>query len=114
MNFVCPGCSAVDFQYDPHTDEIACLVCHWAGDAKPFKVERRANDPVNNPSHYNSGKIEVIDFIDDQNLGFYEGNVVKYVSRALHKGKRLEDLKKAQWYLNRLVTILEMGLNRLG
>jgi len=38
-------------------------------------------DIVNHPPHYTSGKIEVIDFIDDQKLGFYEGQVVKYVAR---------------------------------
>ena len=59
------------------------------------------NDPVNHPPHYTSGKIEVIDFIEDQGLGFHTGNVVKYVARAGKKGDALEDLKKAQWYLAR-------------
>ena len=62
---------------------------------------------VNHPSHYNSGNIEVIEAIDDWKLGFYEGNVVKYVARAKHKGKQLEDLKKAAWYLNRLIEQVE-------
>lgn len=62
---------------------------------------------VYSPSHYNTGKIEVIDAIDDWNLGFYEGNIVKYVARAKHKGKQLEDLKKAHWYLERLINSLE-------
>jgi hypothetical protein len=61
---------------------------------------------INSPSHYNSGKIEVIAFLEDQKLGFHAGNVVKYVCRAPHKNG-LEDLKKAQWYLNRLISILE-------
>lgn len=60
-------------------------------------------DAVNHPAHYDVGKIEVIDFIEDQRLGFHEGNVVKYLCRAPHKGNELEDLKKALWYLNRLV-----------
>lgn len=55
---------------------------------------------VNHPSHYNSGKIEVIDFIKDQKLDFNLGDVVKYVCRAKHKGKYLEDLKKAKFYLD--------------
>jgi hypothetical protein len=58
---------------------------------------------VDHPSHYNAGKIEVIEAIDDWQLGFYEGNVVKYVARAKHTGSELEDLKKAAWYLNRLI-----------
>jgi len=60
------------------------------------------NDVVNHPSHYTQGNIEVIDFILDQKLDYMEGNVVKYVSRYKHKNG-LEDLKKAQWYINKLV-----------
>lgn len=60
-------------------------------------------DAVNHPSHYNMGKIEVIDVIDDWKLDFYSGNVIKYVGRAGHKGCELEDLKKALWYLNRKI-----------
>ena len=62
---------------------------------------------VDHPSHYNTGSVEVIDAIEDWKLGFHEGNVVKYVARAQHKGKQLEDLKKAAWYLNRLIAQLE-------
>ena len=64
-------------------------------------------DMVNHPPHYTQGKIEVIDFIDDKQLGFYEGQVIKYVSRAKLKGNELQDLKKAQWYLNRLISNME-------
>ncbi|MDY2737114.1 DUF3310 domain-containing protein, partial [Intestinibacter sp.] len=39
-------------------------------------------DKVNHPAHYNTGKIEVIDYIEDQDLNFHLGNVVKYISRA--------------------------------
>lgn len=61
------------------------------------------SDNVNHPSHYTSGKIEVIDFIEDQNLGFNTGNIVKYISRAGKKDpdKELEDLQKALWHLKR-------------
>lgn len=64
------------------------------------------NDPVNHPSHYTSGKIEVIDFIEDQQLDFHLGNTVKYVARAGKKdpNKLLEDLLKALWYLNRKIS----------
>ena len=58
---------------------------------------------VNHPSHYNRGKIEVIDFIEDQGLSFHLGNVIKYVARAGSKGDKLEDLKKARWYLDRYI-----------
>ena len=56
---------------------------------------------VNHPQHYNMGKIEVIDFIEDHNLNFNLGNAVKYISRCEHKGKKEEDLRKALWYVNR-------------
>lgn len=71
---------------------------------------KKANDPVNHPSHYTDGKIEVIDFIEDKNLGFHLGNAVKYISRAGKKdpSKKLEDLKKARWYLDRMIGQLEL------
>lgn len=66
------------------------------------------SDTINHPPHYTDGKIEVIDYIEDKELGYHLGNVVKYVSRA---GKKtpdpLEDLKKAQWYLDRYIKLLE-------
>lgn len=59
------------------------------------------NDNVNHPTHYNQGKIEVIDFIEAWDMNFNVGNVVKYVSRAKYKNNELEDLKKARFYLDR-------------
>ena len=64
-------------------------------------------DSVNHPPHYKVGGIETIDFIEAKSLGYNLGNVVKYVSRADYKGKLLEDLKKAQWYLNREIQTME-------
>ena len=60
-------------------------------------------DVINHPSHYTRGKIEVIDFIEDQQLPYHLGNVIKYVARAGYKGDKLEDLKKARWYLDRYI-----------
>lgn len=65
-------------------------------------------DVVNHPKHYAMGNIEVIDAIEDWNLEYHEGNVIKYVARARYKGNYLEDLKKAQWYLNRKIQIEEV------
>ena len=65
------------------------------------------HDPVKKPKHYNAGKIEVIDFIEDQKLGYHLGNVIKYVTRAPHKGEEIQDLKKAAWYLQRKIWLLE-------
>lgn len=63
---------------------------------------------IHHPSHYNQGKIEVIEFIEDQKLGYHLGNVVKYCCRAGKKdpAKEIEDLKKAEWYLKRKIEIL--------
>ena len=58
-------------------------------------------DLVNNPPHYTTGGIETIDFIEAKGLGYNLGNVVKYITRADHKGNRIEDLRKAKWYLER-------------
>lgn len=66
-----------------------------------------ADDKVNSPSHYKVGGIETIDFIEAKQLGYHLGNVIKYISRADHKDDKLENLKKAQWYLNRAVANLE-------
>jgi len=52
-------------------------------------------DVINHPSHYTRGKIEVIDFIEDQQLPYHLGNVIKYIARAGYKGDKLEDLKKS-------------------
>lgn len=63
------------------------------------------SNAVNHPSHYNDGKIEVIDFIEDKSLGFHLGNAVKYICRAGKKdpAKTKEDIQKAIWYLNRFI-----------
>jgi hypothetical protein len=65
-----------------------------------------SNDPINNPSHYTSGGIETIDFIESKDLGYHLGNVVKYISRWKHKGG-VEDLKKARWYLDRFIKLTD-------
>ena len=63
-------------------------------------------DNVNHPSHYKSGGIETIDFIEAKKLDYHLGNVVKYITRSDLKGNKLEDLQKAQWYLNRAISNL--------
>jgi len=58
-------------------------------------------DLVNQPPHYTAGGIETIDFIEAKKLNYNLGNVIKYLTRADYKGNKLEDLRKAQWYLTR-------------
>jgi len=64
-----------------------------------------SNDPVNHPTHYCLGGIEVLDAIEAWELPYHLGNVVKYIARAGRKDKAayLQDLKKAQFYLNRFI-----------
>lgn len=70
------------------------------------------NDAVNNPQHYTQGNIECIDAIKSSMSkeafkGFLKGNAMKYLWRYEKKEKPLEDLKKCEWYLNRLIEIIE-------
>lgn len=81
--------------------------CDCEGERILVTTLTKKEDAVDHPSHYTFGPIETIDFIEAKELGFHLGNVVKYVSRAEHKGKPLEDLKKAQWYLNRYIEKVE-------
>ena len=67
------------------------------------KKHNAISNVIDHPSHYNRGKIEVIDFIEDQGLSFHLGNVIKYIARAGSKGDKLEDLKKARWDLDRYI-----------
>lgn len=66
-------------------------------------------DMVNSPSHYGTGSIECIDYIEDfltteEFIGYLRGNIAKYLHRWRYKNKE-EDLLKAQWYLNRLIGV---------
>jgi len=77
-----------------------------------MEEEVTKEDNVNNPSHYTYGNIECIDYLRDNMpyeafLGFLEGNAKKYMHRWRHKGKPLEDLSKAVWYLDCLIEELE-------
>lgn len=73
---------------------------------EPQEVEY---DAVKIPSHYNSGRIEVANFIADQELDYNHGNVVKYVCRAGKKNpeKELEDLEKAAAYLQMVYNVAQ-------
>ncbi len=95
-----------------------CRSCGAAGPVERFEIstlawqsthrceEQPLDDAVDHPSHYTLGGVEVIDAIEAWDLGFHAGNTVKYVARAGKKGgpeKEVEDLKKARWYLDRLI-----------
>jgi hypothetical protein len=68
-------------------------------------------DPVGKPKHYNSGNIECIEAIEESMSshafkGYLKGNCMKYLWRYDYKGKQVEDLQKAGWYLNRLTEMV--------
>jgi len=65
-----------------------------------------SNEQVEHPTHYNQGKVEMWDYAHDHNLDFFEGNIVKYVTRWRHKNG-LQDLKKAKQYLDKLIELNE-------
>lgn len=85
-------------------------------DNLPFIEDlNKLSDPVNRPIHYRHGKIEVIEFIEDQKFSYHRGNAVKYICRAGKKDplKEVEDLQKAIWYLEREVKSLKENANRI-
>ncbi len=81
---------------------LANMIANTLGEPE-VKVVELKEDVINHPSHYTRGKIDVIDFIEDQQLPYHLGNVIKYIARAGYKGDKLEDLKKARWYLDRYI-----------
>ena len=83
---------------------------YWEECVDEVKEETvKENDPVNHPKHYTDGRIEVIEYIEDKNLGFCLGNAIKYISRAgkKEKDKEIQDLRKAMWYIERRIYELE-------
>ena len=76
-------------------------------------------DFVNQPPHYKTGDIECIDAIEamlspEEFVGYLRGNSLKYRWMFRYKGKPLEDLKKANWYEERLLKFMEDNKNVLG
>ena len=100
----CAGCAG---------EHITHLCCDLPECEQVIFVEKPImTDKINSPSHYTSGGIEAIDYIqaklgDDGCIAYCLGNVIKYVSRAGKKdiSAETEDLKKAQWYLNKVISI---------
>ena len=81
----------------------------WAD--KPHEAAP-VKDDVNNPEHYASGSIECVDYLYDNMpidafIGGCEWNVKKYMHRWRYKGKPVQDLKKARWYLDKLIETLD-------
>ena len=99
------GVSKKDFD-DKYTKFLA-----WYLRKEKVEIESseniQKNDIINHPEHYTKGGLEVRDVKDSGKLDFNSGNVIKYVVRAPYKGTELQDLKKAQNYLNHLIELKE-------
>jgi hypothetical protein len=96
--------------YYPNWERIEPEDCDagWQGYDKIIYMKQ---DNVNHPNHYKTGGIETIDYIraklgDEGTVAYCMGNVMKYTSRWQDKNG-LEDLKKADWYLDYAINILE-------
>ena len=76
-----------------------------------YMRRRMKEDAVNSPSHYNTSGIECLDAIQaatgDGYQYYLQGNIIKYLWRYRYKGKPVEDLRKARFYLDRLILVLE-------
>lgn len=72
--------------------------------------EDMQDNGIDHPAYYNQGNIEAIDFIE--NLPYNEGAAIKYIVRHRYKGEALKDLRKARWYVNRLIQNEEARLKK--
>ena len=107
--------SAKDEWFEPVSTIVDAMDCPggvcpvpWATKEEPPVIQE---DTVNHPSHYTDGGIECIEAIEsaltsEEYRGYLKGNIQKYVWREKHKGGT-ESLKKAQWYLQRLIELDE-------
>ena len=93
----------VHYEVLENGERFYCGYGYWEKNAKHIavKVQDVEADMVNHPSHYNKGGYEVIDVIEDWELGFSLGNAIKYIARCEHKGNKKQDLEKAIFYLKR-------------
>lgn len=90
---------------------------YWAKDLPPnqksaYKDSTQVSDDVDSPSHYNTGAVECIEGLEaclsaEEFQGYLRGNAMKYLWRCSYKGSMVKDLKKATWYIERLVEKLE-------
>ena len=109
---ICLLCKSIKGDFQKHPDEMneAYAIISNTDLEKPDSNEP-VNDPVNHPAHYTKGGIECLDAIrasmtDSGYLDFLKGQVIKYIWRYQHKGKPLEDLQKAEFYLKRMIELI--------
>lgn len=92
----CPQCGNLKFKYG---------ICPCSN--VPTILAQKPSTQIGG-NHYESKKIQPIEFIEANNLGFHEGNAIKYIVRYKEKNG-LEDLNKAKWYIERLIEIYNKG-----
>lgn len=100
---VCSTCGSENISEDGFCFECVADLLEKMG----RKEMKDKFDPVDKPVHYGQGSIECIDYIEDfltreEYIGYLRGNIAKYMHRWRYKNKD-EDLKKARWYLDRLI-----------
>lgn len=98
-------CEDCDFYRNVVKGNRSCIsqFVEWLYSEVPEDTNK--GDPVNHQSHYTDGKFDVIDYIEDKDLGFCLGNAIKYISRSRKKDQRkeVENLLKAIWYISRKI-----------
>jgi len=103
MPINCPKCGVrtISWKRERANEGWEQNMCAGVPSTQTYMDQISKIDNINHPPHYTQGKIECIDFIEDQKLGYHLGNAVAYIVRCRWKGETREDIKKAIWYLNR-------------
>ena len=97
-----------DIAYSARGEDDQWLILEQDLSDLTFDPPSKQPDMVNSPAHYGNGSIECIEYIEDfltteEFIGYLRGNIAKYLHRWRWKGKPMEDLKKARWYLDKLI-----------
>ena len=105
----CKDCIKEWLEKDIDDDPISLYCAN--GERVPIETPKEDSDNVNHPKHYTTGEIECIAYIEDKLTpeefrGYIKGNAIKYITRERNKGGD-EDLKKAKWYIDRLIEKLQ-------
>ena len=99
----------IDYKYNTGSKEHICKECNEPsitlvdGVCNTCLSKKDADDVIDWPKHYNTGKIQPIDAIEDWKLDFRLANAVKYIARCEHKEDPKKDLEKALWYIQRYI-----------
>lgn len=102
---------ATPSDWDRLTRDHPAIGAYFSNAIEESKSLNEEHDNINQPAHYNTGNIECIDAIEESMSsvafkGYLKGNCMKYMWRYDYKGKQVEDLKKAGWYLDKLTKMV--------